>query len=335
MVTLNDIAKKTALSLSVVSRALNPNPDQQVSPEAKAKVEEAVRKLNYKRNNTASFMARGKNATIGVFLPNYAYSLVADLSIGLSNEAMRRGFPCNFYYGLHERDYMDFLASVKSNGNSGIISYLPQLEEKTFSEVLADYRKTGGKVLLINSPGIPEHGMASVCIDNQYGGELAGKHLYERDCREFFCLLTKNSWQSSERCVGFVDFCKSKKISVHVKYVEVESFQHFKPFKLKEALKPYKRKQVGIFATSDFIALNAIRELTINGYQQMLGNQIKIIGYDNLPTTQYSVPSLTSVNQSFSQLGSYGMARLIHMINGINEKLPELPQPQLVIRESA
>ena len=40
MASLKDIAKEVGISISVVSRALNENPDQQVSPITKKKVEE-------------------------------------------------------------------------------------------------------------------------------------------------------------------------------------------------------------------------------------------------------------------------------------------------------
>ena len=125
MVTLQNIADKTGFSLSVVSRALNPKPDQKVKAETQKIIQAAVQELGYRRNHTASRLARGKSATVGVFLPNYSYSLLTDLIVGITEAADNYDFQYNFYFGLNDEDYKQFFDSLKSIGSSGILSYLP------------------------------------------------------------------------------------------------------------------------------------------------------------------------------------------------------------------
>jgi LacI family transcriptional regulator len=89
-----------------------------------------------------------------------------------------------------------------------------------------------------------------------------------------------------------------------------------------------------IFAANDALALgalSALRELRI-----AVPDAVAVAGFDNISSTQYSVPPLTTVEVSINELGARAVRRLVSALRNGREatsECEELPA-QLVIRRS-
>ncbi|MFQ7239698.1 MAG: LacI family DNA-binding transcriptional regulator [Roseburia intestinalis] len=66
MVTIKDIARESGYSVSTVSRVLNHRND--VSPDAKKKIEKVVAKFNFVPNNNAKHLKQNNSKAIGVLV---------------------------------------------------------------------------------------------------------------------------------------------------------------------------------------------------------------------------------------------------------------------------
>ena len=66
--TIEDVAKEANVSISTVSRVLNNN--YPVKKETRQRIEEAIKKLDYKPNPLARGLVSGKSNIIGVLVPN-------------------------------------------------------------------------------------------------------------------------------------------------------------------------------------------------------------------------------------------------------------------------
>ncbi len=339
MVTLKTISEKTGYSLSVVSRALNPRPDQQVAASTKQKIERAVLELNYRRNHTASLLARGKSASIGVFLPYYPDSLLADLVVGVTEKANACDFLCNFYFGMNGQDYCKFMDSVEEVGSSGILSYLPHngFSSTELGKVLKKYHQDGGRLLFMNAAGYPDLGIDSINIDNNAGGRLAAEHLFKRGCHDFLCISSsRDSWQSEQRLSGFYNFLVERGLCPRVFYAESRSgYQNYRLLEAEKMFSLSSSAKVGIFALSDYIAMDLLAMLTRKGLNAQIGQSYLIVGYDDLPVCRHTCPALTTVRQPFCELGRRSMEHLVSMITLSGQKQENMLQPELVIRESA
>lgn len=90
MATIRDIADRTGLSRSTVSRCLSGN--GYVSEEARNAIEEAARDLDYQPNSAAVSLRRGKSGRIVVFVPTTAHSYYATFISGVGEGARRHGY---------------------------------------------------------------------------------------------------------------------------------------------------------------------------------------------------------------------------------------------------
>jgi len=329
MVKLADIAKDLGLSLSVVSRALSDQPDKHafIKKSTADRIRSYARSVGYQPNRQASFLGKGKCATIFCFLPDTPTRLINDLMFGIAETACGENFPVNFFLGRNSVDFDKFLLHSKQNDHSGLITLPPgKMSERVF-ESFCEYHSQGGKVLFLNTisntpPGRDFEAFREVpClnIDEFYGGQLAAAHLLECQCDEFFVVTDQETiFQTREQ--GFVEFLAAKGIPVHSVGIE-----RLKTLTLKTGKRP------GFFSDSDYMALNlypifAERKLKI-------GEKVLICGFDDIFYSRVSIPSLTTIHQPTRMEGKIAVQKLVSMIYGEQAK-DELLKPFLVKRES-
>ena len=76
MATLKDVAKETGLTVSTVSRVLNNR--GYISADARERVYEAMKRLNYQPNELARSLSKQTTNTIGVIVPHIDHPYFAD-----------------------------------------------------------------------------------------------------------------------------------------------------------------------------------------------------------------------------------------------------------------
>ena len=92
MVGMRDVAKAAGVSLSTVSLVVNNT--GYVSADMRAKVESAMRQLNYIPNELARNLYRNRTNTIGVIIPTIAHPFFSTLTAA-SAARVRRARPQN------------------------------------------------------------------------------------------------------------------------------------------------------------------------------------------------------------------------------------------------
>lgn len=82
--TLKDVAKEAGISFTLVSKYLSHNPDARMRQETKRRIDEAVKKLNYRPSAIARSLKNGRTKTIGLVISNLHnpyFSLFADYTL--------------------------------------------------------------------------------------------------------------------------------------------------------------------------------------------------------------------------------------------------------------
>ena len=89
-VTLQDVAEYAGVSTATVSRALNGAPT--VGDELRAKVEAAVRSLQYTPNHAARALASNRSRTIGAIVPTLDNAIFAKHIGGFQQRLAQSGY---------------------------------------------------------------------------------------------------------------------------------------------------------------------------------------------------------------------------------------------------
>src|SRR5205085_3467449 len=88
--TMVDIARQAGVAAMTVSRVINES--GYVSAEMRAKVQQAVKELNYHPNGLARSLKRQRTQVVGVLLPDIANPFAAQLVSGIQEMLMARGY---------------------------------------------------------------------------------------------------------------------------------------------------------------------------------------------------------------------------------------------------
>ncbi|MBE6372300.1 MAG: LacI family transcriptional regulator [Lentisphaerae bacterium] len=92
-VTLSEVAKRAGVSLGAASKVLNGGSDKiGVGAEARKRILEAARKLNYHTNMAASILAGGSSRMIGVFVDSFAHYRTMRLLQEIERLASEQGY---------------------------------------------------------------------------------------------------------------------------------------------------------------------------------------------------------------------------------------------------
>lgn len=324
MATLKDIARKTGFSVAVVSRALNPRPDQhaRVAPATQRLLMRTAHEMGFRRNRMAEFMRRGGLPTVGVFLPAAANRLVADLVFGISEVLSEEDLPLQIGFDAYVEGFRKFIRHNVDLVHSGIISYPALISDPDVEKEVAVYRSKGGKMVLLNTSARLD-GVPVVSIDDRQGGRLAAERLMARRCVRFALM---GSYPG--RMQGFQRFLSVAGRKVHAFGDDASGLRALSRF----CRQASPSQPVGIFAVTDVLALRVMRALSETSLQ--VGRDVLVIGYDDLDLTAEITPSLTTVHQPFREEGRLAARKLIRMINGDQESSASI-SPHLVIRESA
>jgi DNA-binding LacI/PurR family transcriptional regulator len=97
---------------------------------------------------------------------------------------------------------------------------------------------------------------------------------------------------------------------------------------------PSDRRPTAVVAVSDLMAIGAMNAIYEAGLQP--GQDVAVIGFDDLPTAQYRQPPLTTLRQPIAEVGERVVNMLLQLIRGeeLTERKVLLP-PTLIVRESS
>lgn len=185
--------------------------------------------------------------------------------------------------------------------------------------------------------------IGSVLVDNEQGGYLALKHLYSLGHRDIAVIRgPRQLWDSSRRWHGVRRFTEEVGLKLRKEWTAElsassdpnSSFSDGRS--LTHAMIDKRPGFTALMAFDDLTSFGAIRALREVGLQAP--QDCSIIGFDDVPYSALSSPSLTTVRQPMEKMGLRAVERVLQQIHeGTQPAQPgsiDLVAPELVERES-
>lgn len=337
MASLKDIAKVTGLSISTVSRALNPSPgsNDRIAEKTAARVAGVARRIGYVPNRGAEFLRRGGTPpTIGVFVPGQSKRFDAEVVQGIAEEAERLSFPLSLSFGMSLDKYRKFMRTTERKRHSGIITYPYWALGASVDAALRRYARSGGKVVMINhEPKVPD--IPSVWLDDVEGGRIAARRLVARGCRTY-CFLTEHGVRPGVFGRDGLPRYSRNRYDGFCETLSAAGFEVAGSFDLPGTVAQLRERRggspVGVFCPTDYDALSLYALLFGTGL--VIGCDVLVIGYDNMHMTECFSPPLTTIHQRMIEVGGLALKKLVNLIYNRPET-SEAVGPVLIERESA
>lgn len=326
MATIKDVARESGLTVTTVSRVLNNR--GYISDDARKKVADAMRKLNYQPNEVARSLHKKSTKTIGVIVPHIRHPYFAEMISNLENAAYKKGYRillCNTQ-GKQEKA-KEYIEICTSNRVAGIILFSGMVEVEPFIKM---------EIPVITMERLLDNGTASVECDNRTGGALAAKKLIAGGCRNLIMIGSTNvavELPADQRGIGFREVCSQHGIG----YVELDpeetaynnmTYQEM----LEAALKEYPQTD-GVFASSDVIAAQTLQ--VCNRLGIAVPQQMKIVGFDDVMLAQLTTPQLTTIHQPIKEMAETAVRLLVDAAEGLLVAKQTVLPVQLVERGTA
>lgn len=331
-VTLKDIAKRVNRSVTTVSRALNDYDD--VSPETKAEVRRVAAEMGYTPSTLAQRLRKQRSDTIGVILPTFgprfSDPFFSEFLAGVGNKATEQGY--------------DLMVSTRPPNEEEMETYRVNVQGRRVDGfIIVRTRCVDLRIQYLRQIGFPFVAFGRTCgdldfpfvdEDSEYGMQLIADHLVRLGHRRFACISAPSYLEFTHlRIKGITKVLTKHGINLEEDLICESDLTQGGGYKQASNLLDMSIPPTAIIACNDLMALGAMSAAQERGL--VVGNDIAITGFDDIPMAEHSHPPLTTVHQPIYRIGNTVCEMLIKIIQGLPLESDQLIlKPSLVIRQS-
>jgi DNA-binding LacI/PurR family transcriptional regulator len=328
---MDDVARLAGVSVSTVSRALSQS--SLVNDETRTRIVELARSLNYSINVGASNLRMQRSQTVAVVVPYDAktrqhisdpffVSILGSLADALTD----RGY--DMLLSRVDADRLDLAAQLEGSGRAIGVILIGQWHHHDQLNELAARRVP----IVVWGARLTQQIYCTVGGDNIAGGTLATEHLISTGRRHIAFFGDPELPEVGHRYEGYQRALKQHAIAFDSRLVRPAAFSEGSARRAVEELIAEKVHFDAIFASSDLLAMRAVRSLREHGL--LVPRDVAVVGYDDVELAQYFHPSLTTIRQPIIKAGEALVDALLAIVAGRHPAPPMLPT-ELIVRESS
>jgi DNA-binding LacI/PurR family transcriptional regulator len=310
--TLDAVAARAGVGRGTVSRVVNGSP--QVSPEAKAAVQQAIAELGYVPNRAARALVTQRTDSVAL--------VVSESGDRLFTEPFFAGIVRGISSGLLETPMQLWLAMAQSPAERERLEHhltnqhvdgvlLLSLHDEDPLPSLLEGRGLptvlGGRPARMHQPGVqPAY---FVDVDNAGGARQAVEYLLGRGRRRVATIAGPQDMGAGlARLTGYRDAVRASGHAVPEHMISYGDFSERGGAAAMRRLLEVCPDLDAVFVASDMMAFGALRALREAG--RRVPEDVAVVGFDDAPIAQQSDPPLTTVFQPVEEMGRQ-MVRLL------------------------
>lgn len=313
-VTLRDVAERSGVSITTVSRILNGRASGvPIREETRERVLAAAAEMGYKPNLLARGLRGSKSSLLGVIARDIGDPFHIQILRGINDAARERDYRLFLGHVDYQPDVALSYGSMFEQSHADGIILIGDMEggEPALDMIAQQHRHVLGVTDRTARRQVP-----GIYADGGRGTQLALDHLWDLGHRAITCVSdnrTQDGRQRIERYEEFMaDRAEGDRIQVYITDQEPEPAlrlgnQIFDPSR-------GSRMPTAIFATSDTTAIGLMQA----AFQARIPipDRLSIVGFDDIDFAAFTVPPLTTVSQNGVLMGRTAAERIFQMIEG-------------------
>ncbi|MFC0706707.1 LacI family DNA-binding transcriptional regulator [Cellulomonas uda] len=324
--TIAAIAAEAGVSVPTVSKVLNGRAD--VAAATRARVEEVIERHGYRRRRSSSGTGSGLIELVFHELDS-PWALQIIKGVETVAGPARIGVVLSELGGEHRppQEWLDDVLARRPRGVIFVQSELDpaqhaQLKSRSIPFVVVD---TAGE----QPPGVPVVGSA-----NWAGGLAATRHLLGLGHRRIAVISgPRDVLCSRARIDGYRSALDEAGLPFDPDLVRYGNFFVDGGYKHGRELLSREDRPTAIFAGADFQALGVVRAARELGLS--VPRDLSVVGYDDLPVTEWVQPGLTTVCQPLQEMAATAARMLLQIAGGSTPANLRIDlATELVVRES-
>ncbi len=336
-VTLFDVAREAGVSKSTVSLVINNS--NAVKPETKARVYDAIKKLNYVPNVSARELTTKKKQVLGaIFLTKnlsegtYLFDSVTetffyDTLTGISQELTKTNYGLITERFMIKEESQELPLIIKNNRVSGLFIIGGLTNDALLDSIIE--RKLPTVMIGSRHPKLDW-----IDVDISKAAYIAVKHLIDYGHREIaFINGPEESKTTQKKFEGYITALEEAGIKQDMKLVRKAEFTGLSGYMEMKNLWSSKVGMTAVFCANDSIAAGAMRYLyDIN---VRIPDEFSVIGYEHSIISEHVIPALTTVQICKEEMGVEGTKLLLSRMKRSKASNSRIVlQPKLIVRDS-
>lgn len=327
-ITIGELAKIAGVSKTTISRVINSKPD--VDPGTREKILSLIAEYGFQPNAFAKAISQKQSNHIGLLIPHkaeYVFSnpFYTEVMRGVSTAVDENGYYLLICYA-HEVNYMDIYKQKRVDG-------FVLLSPGSFHKHIIEALNVGSVPFVSTARILGEAEMTYVDVDNFAGASMLMEHLVSLG-HERIAFIGKPTLQSSQdRLSAYQTILEKSGIKYDPELVlvtdtsSVESGHEY-TLRLLRSQKP----PTAIFLANDVMAIGAINAAHETGLR--VPEDISIVGFDDIPFSNYTSPALTTVHQPAFEKGVRAAELLINLLETQEPQESVILPMQMAVRKS-
>jgi LacI family transcriptional regulator len=324
-VSLKDLAAHLNLSPSTISFVLNDTPGRSIPEATRERIRAAAIEFNYKPNMIARSLLGKPMRSVGILLPVLGEGYHSQVLSGIGDLLMEEGY---FYFTVHHRHMENLIkeypALLQARGVDGILA----IDTKLTNPLPLPAVLIAGHTTLAD--------ITNVVLDHEHAARLALQHLYDLGHRKIVYMKgqsvstdTELRWSATMKVARELGLAIDEHLTIQL---AMDSTSPEISYPGIHDLLESRQKFTAILCFNDISAMGSIRALHDYGFQ--VPEDVSVVGFDDIQSASYHVPSLTTIRQPLKLMGSTAAAALLRRL--AHETLPATirVEPELVVRES-
>ena len=327
MATIHDVAQDAGVSPTTVSRYLNNRIE--LPPATAARIDAAIKKLDYRPNLLAKRLSTGKTEAVGLVTPEIREPFFAELASAFEDEADHHGY--TVFMSSTRSDRKREIASLErlQDGHvDGLLMMTNTPDDGTLAGLIGERRN-----VVIVDEDIPGVSVPRLFVENSEGAYQATRHLIEAGHRRIAYLGGPQGLLTvTERREGFLMAMNEAGIAVRSEYVAMGSFAPELARAATVRFLELPLPPTAIFASSDYLAIGAV--MGLRDANVSVPDEVSLIGFDDIAFSTLLTPPLSAVRQPVEQLGRQGFLTLLALLDGETPPLLTRLPVELIRRQS-
>jgi DNA-binding LacI/PurR family transcriptional regulator len=324
--TLYDVAKVVGVSHQTVSRVVKGHAN--VRPEVRERIEAAIVELNYKPNLVARSLATSKSHRIGALVYELLEAGPSKIMEGASIRAREAGYLFDIVSldPENDRGISEAIALINQSELAGLLAFTPT------DGVVRAIRQASFSVPLTLESDPNDWSDDDHPIMGETGVDIMVDHLVELRHKKFFHISGPEGWLAARgRSHAYQAALAARGVQ---SLGQIAGNWSARSGYAAAMQMPLDQGITAVVAANDQTALGAMAALNERGID--VPRDISVVGFDDIPESQFFRPALTTVRFDFGLQGRIAVDRLLAKINGVPPATPLVPAPPtIVIRASS
>jgi LacI family transcriptional regulator len=323
--TIYHVAKTAGVSISTVSRVINANPN--VSDATRARVQDAIDKLEFVPKAEARARAMKDFARIGVLTPFFTAPAFVQRLRGVAEGLMATRYELTIFTVESLEHLNHYLATLPVTGHlEGLILLSLRVNDESAEKLKSNNLET----VLIE---YPRQDLNTVEIDDVAGGMMAAEYLLQKGHQRIGFIGDTTDLGAyailpiTLRLKGFREGLAKKGIDLPEAYIQTSQYDVKDAEENIEPMLRLPTPPTAIFAATDLQAVGVINKARQLGMR--VPEDLAVLGFDDLDLADYF--GLSTIHQSLDESGRLAVEILLSRIKDPERSLRHIRLPLRVV----